>query len=94
MDGGRRPFGPRRRGRCILDATGSRVEEVGEVGNAESMTACDVRAQRSAARERRVTRMATLILDAVYPSVDSSGLTRCCRHEAFLWICASFGGGQ
>lgn len=29
--------------------------------------------------------MATFILEAVDPSVDSSGLTRCCRHGAIVW---------
>jgi hypothetical protein len=35
--------------------------------------------------------MATVILETVDPSVDSSGLTRCRRHEALVWICVMFG---
>lgn len=30
--------------------------------------------------------MASLILNAVNPSVDSPGLTRCGRHGALLWV--------
>lgn len=35
--------------------------------------------------------MVTLTLNAVNPSVDSSGLIRCRRHEVNLWICGQFG---
>ena len=60
------------------------MEEVGEIGYAESVAACDGGAERPAPRHGRVARMTTLILDTVNPSVDSSGLARCCRHGALL----------
>lgn len=62
------------------------MEEIGKVGYAERMAACDVGAEWSAPRKGGVARMATFILDAVDPSVDSSGLTRCCRHEVCIRI--------
>lgn len=56
------------------------MKEVGKVGYTEGVVACDVGAQRPTARDRGVSRMATFILNAVNPPVDSSGLSRCCRH--------------
>lgn len=61
-------------------ATRARVEEVGEVGDPEGMTVCHISTQRTAPRCGRVARMAALILNTINPSVDSSGLSRCCRH--------------
>lgn len=65
------------------------MQKVGEIGYSEGMTAGDTGVQGTAPGDGRVARMSPFILDAVDPSVDSSGLTGCCRHGALgvreLW---------
>lgn len=56
------------------------MEEIGKVGDPNGMAVCHVGIYGAAPGYRGVARMATLILKAVNPSVDSSGLGRCCRH--------------
>lgn len=60
------------------------MQEVGKVGDSEGMAACHVGVQRTAPRCGGVARMATLILNAVNPSVGSSGLGRGGRHVCLI----------
>lgn len=69
------------------------MQKVGEVGYAEGMAAGDVGVEGTAPGDGRVARMAPFILDAIDPSVDSSGLTGSCRHGA-LGGCVNDSKGQ
>lgn len=56
------------------------MEKIGKVGDPQGLGVCHVGTQGPSPRCRGVARVVALILEAVDPSVDSSGLTRCCRH--------------
>lgn len=60
----------------ILYTFGSRLEEVGEVGDSERVAIGGVGVDRASARRGEVARMPGVILKTVNPSVDATGLCR------------------
>ena len=69
----------------ILHTARTGLEKIGKVSYAQSVTVGRRGVDRAPSRCRETARMASFILKTIEPSVDASGLARCCRHEVSLY---------
>lgn len=66
--------------RGILHPARTRLEEIGKVGDTKSITVRRGGVYQTPSRRRKTARVTSVILKTVDPSVEASGLGRCCRH--------------